>query len=390
MSITLHHTETDATQAYAQSCWRNDPLISPTCWREGVLGTVGKVWVAGKTARAVPELLLSGVNGVVSGPTEALEVLPDGVVQVLRLQVAEVLAIDARPPAQAWVLQMHDTLAEDALLAAMVVCEQAVKDGLLQAWGVASAALGTPAPVWPLTRLLALGSTAAETVWGRRKRSALRVVLAPLGLADLGLLTTANCAHSEGMVSALELAARLGLLVIIEPAPLPDFTPAVQGMTDLVNAELALHRALQGWPTKDGVPVWHGMGPLQAGLAPWPTLQSWQIWQTTVHPELLALWDGVVVPEDVQGFKDAYVAVLREIPAWGAMAALLGALRDFPARLDANWRTAAPHVQQVGVLSSVPGVSGVLVPDLTLPDLTTVQRLGDWPDPAGALGGVLN
>jgi hypothetical protein len=72
------------------------------------------------------------------------------------------------------------------------------------------------------------------------------------------------------------------------------------------------------------------------------------------------------------------------------MAALLGALRDFPARLDANWRTAAPHVQQVGVLSSVPGVSGVLVPDLTLPDLTTVQRLGDWPDPAGALGGVLN
>jgi hypothetical protein len=394
MSITLHHTEADATQAYAQACWQNDPLISPTYWREGVLGTVGKVWVTGEQARALPELLLHGVNGVVSGVNDALDVLPDGVVQVLRLTVAEVRAGRTLPPAQAWVLGVDKAEDEAALLAAMEVCEQAVKDGVVQAWGVASAALGQAAPVWPLTRLLALGSVAAERVWGRRKRSGLRVVLAPLGLADVGLLTNANCAHAnhtdkQGMVSALELAARLGLLVIAEPVGLPDFAPAVQGMTALAEAELALHRALQGWPMTNEGPVWSAMGPLQAGLAPWPTVQSWRIWRDTVHPALLALWDEVVVPDAAAPERASYVAGLREIPAWGHLAALMGALRDFPGFLGEQWGTANPWVQQVGVLSSIPGVSGVLMADVTMPDLTAWQRLGDWPDPAGALAGFL-
>ena len=390
MSIALHHTEDDATQAYAQECWQNDPQISPTYWREGVLGTVGKVWVTGEQARAVPELLRQGVNGVVSGLDDALEMLPDGVVQMLRLRVAEVRTGMTLPPAQAWVLGVEEAVDEAALLAAMGVCEQAVKDGVVQAWGVASAALGQPAPVWPLTRLLALGSAAAERVWGRRKRSGLRVVLAPLGLTDLGLLTTANCAHGEGIVSALELAARLGFLVIAEPAPLPDFAPAVQGMTELANTEVTLHQALQGWPSKNGMPVWSAMGALQAGLAPWPTVPSWRIWRETLNPALVALWDEVAVPETAVGLKALYMKALREIPAWGHHAALMGALRDFPARLDAKWRTAAPLVQQVGVLSSTPGVSGMLLADVTLPELTAWQRLGDWPDPAGALGGFLD
>jgi formylglycine-generating enzyme required for sulfatase activity len=102
-----------------------------------------------------------------------------------------------------------------------------------------------------------------------------------------------------------------------------------------------------------------------------------------------ALWDEVAVPEAAGGLKALYMAALREIPAWGHHAALMGALRDFPARLGANWCTAAPGVQQVGVLSNIPGVSGVLMPELIRPDLASLQQLGDWPDPAGALGGFL-
>jgi hypothetical protein len=364
------------SRAYAEAAWRANPSISPSWWRENLGYTHSKLAYDGRAVRLAPRALEQGVNLVLATPATMPQGAPDGVVTLL--QSAELHA-----PAEVLLLPTAG-FDDDALLAALVVLERRVANGTLQAYGVADEGLASPRPPRPLHQLLALATQAAEQAWGRKKRPSLRVVLAPLDVLDWQLLLTPNTRHKDEAVSALELAARLGLWVLVAPRVQPTATAsaaALAALTTLAEAEARLHQQLRGqWPHVAGQPLFSALKLLQAGHAPWPTPAMASVWRTEVWPQLRQQW--ALWPEASPLLAQWQVTLPWVAELAAAAAAPLAAQAIAQWQLPAPWAALSATLQQLAVLASVPGVGAVLTPPTA--DIGPLLSLPDYPD-VGAL-----
>lgn len=364
------------SRAYAEAAWRANPQISPSWWRENLGYTHSKLAYDGRSVRLAPRLVAQGVNLAVATPATAPLGAPAGVVSLLQ---------SADPHTPATVLLLPTTeVTDEALLAALVVLEQRVANGTLQAYGVADEGLASRIPLRPLHQLLALATQAAEQVWGRKKRANLRVLLAPLDVLDWHLLLSPTTKHKDEPVSTLELATRLGLWVLVAPRVHPSATAsaaALAALATLAEAEARVHQQLQGqWPHVAGQPLFSVLKLLQAGQPPWRTPAVAAAWRADVWPLLRQHWAQWPEASPLLAQWQAILPLIPELAAAAAAPLAQQALQQW--HLPAPWGSLSPTLQQLAVLASVPGVGAVLTPATI--DVAPLMGLPDYPD-VGAL-----
>lgn len=365
-----------ASRSYAEAAWRANPRLAPNWWRENLGETHSKFACDGRPLAVATRVLGQGVNLLLATPDTVPAQIPAGVVVVLQ-------TTDIQAAADYILLPLAEI--EDAdVSAAFTALEHRVAQGTLQAYGVVAADLGAATPHFALHRLLELAAEAAETAWGRKKRPSLRMVLAQLDVLDWGLLFTPNTQHKTAAVSALELAARLGLMVLVQPQAVPSAVAsaaALQALTKVAEAEAALHQTLQGqWPHVAGQPVFSVLKLLQSGQPPWPTPAVAHAWQQAVWPSLQAALQALPAAGSLMVAWGELLPYLQELVQAAAAPLAQQALQQL--QLPAPWAELPPTLQQLALLASVPGVGAVVVPPHT--DVSALHPLPDIPD-LGAL-----
>ncbi len=200
----------DPTKAFADATWRANPRLSPSSFRVSNGWTLGKIIVDARAGwDGCDNAYEAGCNGVVMSLTsfeQRPESLPLGAVTFLEL-----------PQGTAWV-GMCDVvilrLTTFPIVDDFIPLEQAVRDGHVSLYGVA-----VP-PVTDLAAILDVSNKAAEAVWGRRKRSALKALMTPINLAEQAAFRVPCTMDKTEPVSLLELAARRDMLVLAERSTL--------------------------------------------------------------------------------------------------------------------------------------------------------------------------
>lgn len=383
----IHHAEDDRSpsKSYADACWQANPRLSPDWWREALGYTVGKLALDWRQQVFQPEHLATGCNLVLMTPetcdaarrTVAAQTPPGAVAEILVTGQPLTFAAPL-PPILLWAPQ-GATQAER--LETLIQLERMVKSGQIEAYGLSFGSLPTP----PLHVWLEDAAIAAETAYGRRKRPALRVLHAPLDLTDLSLLTSPATLHKTEPVTTLELASRLGLVVIASPVLQPAQTQpapeALAALTAMAEQEHALNQALNGWPQAHGQPLFSVLAHLAAGHTPWGSVSQWYNWQNHLLPELLEQWRNIHHPA-----VPAYLNALKNIQAYGAgLAASAEAnrrtqlLEDFRPRLPGSHQHLDAQQQNLAILAAIPGVTAVasavpLAPEKlrNLPDIADI------------------
>jgi hypothetical protein len=364
------------SRAFAEAAWRQAPQLSPSWWRENLGLTHSKIVLDGRQALVPAAAWPFGVNVVLATPETQPPHLPAGVTALIETP-------EVQTPAD-FLLYRPATLQEEAVLADLHVLETRVAQGTLQAYGLATDDLASPTPMRPLHDWLTLAATAAEQAWGRKKRPALKILLAPLDVLDWTLLCAHTTQHRETAVSPLELAARLGLWVLVAPRAVPGTTASplsLQALGLLAEAEATWHAQQQGqWPHLAGQPVFSVLKLLQAGQPPWPTPQAAALWQQQVWPPLAKVLANFPNASPLRAQWYATLPYVPELARAAAAPVVLAALQRLA--LPAPWAALPPELQQVALLASVPGVGAVVVP----PGLACqpLLALPDYPD-IGAL-----
>ncbi len=364
-----------ASRDFAEAAWRSNPKLAPNWWRENLGETHSKF--ACDTRIGAPESLSAALNLAV---VSAEQPMPPGVLQL-------VVTTNPAMPATNIVLPTEG-LDEPALAQAFQQLEARVAHGSLKRYGIWADDLASPAPHFSLQRLLELAASAAEVAWGRKKRPALQIIMAPLDVLNWGLLLTANTQHKGQAVSSLEQASRLGLMVLAVPQAWPAAeatqqppAAALQALAHVAQAEVALHQQLRGqWPHLAEQPVFSVMKILNEGLPPFPHASALLGWHQHSWPLLQQALQGLPQAENL---LQAWQQLIPHLPALAAAAAAPLALQALEMmQLPAPWQGLPAHLQQLAVLASVPGISAVLVPPTT--DLAALHNLPDFPD-LGAL-----
>lgn len=405
-------TGPDATKLYADRRWRGNPRISPSSWRASQGMTVGKVaFDARRGLDGLAEAVKAGCNLLVAAP-ETLRALEAAIIKSRMPREALVVVCVGHPDAlvegpDAWVWPLAQDGADDHL-AQLTRLERAVKERTLAFYGVAGADGAFDLAAW-----LDLAGQAALAVWERRKRSALRLVMVPLNMVELSALHQAATRHKDEAVSVLELAARLDLMVVADRAlawrggwgevdmgvvraekPDPLLASALAALTRLGEVERQVMEALNGWPTREGVPLFGVLPALAAGQSPWPSAEAWRRWRKLVWPELDMTWQGFSVGLPV---AREYLRLWGELMPHGEALAemaegrLAATLRAPVAKaMPPAWRPVPWRAQVWGAVSSLPGVTAVLaeVPKAALPDLEAVLTRPDMVEVAAVFGGV--
>lgn len=348
---------TDAYAAWAAARWRENPRISPSSWRVAQGLTLSKVVFDGRQSMAAwPAAKVAGCNAVLVAAADVAQAAGvDGVAVMAEMGDAAVPACEV-----AWLRQGQQ--------GRLLELETAVRDGMVGCYGVVLD------DVRQLDDWRRAADDVVPTVWGRRKRSglrALRLEVNPLHAA--GWQVPAVC-HGEERVSALEWAARLGILVVAEHAtcwPLRGRRVDVAAAAGVANpgmlaawlavaeAEQRL-RAVVAWPDVEGTPLFGVMPFVASGAVPWVGPVAWQQWQAVVWPQVEAAWRDVPAAA-------AYLAAWRHmLPLGSGLAcagearvaqALLAAVRE---QLPAPWQAVTPAALAWGVAASVPAVTAVL------------------------------
>lgn len=380
MKIAFETDASDATKAYADGCWRENPRISPDSWRLSHGWTVGKLWADGRDGvlPEVAEAWAAGMNGVLVTP-ESWPQWRDVLARFGRESVVTgcvAAAVDEVPEGVDFALWRWEARDDAAWRSGFAGLEFLVQQGRLAGYGVA---LGEN--IFDISGLWPAAQAAAAGVWGRRKRPAWRMLSLPLGIGARAWLEDPVCALPEGGVSGLEWAARQDFLVLAEGADAV-LTPAgdrveenavavdvarVMGlMVVATEAEVALMQALRGWLQRGGVAVFSLMGHIQAGMPLWPGVGSHRRWREAVWPDLAALWRQVAGQRpELAGLIGNYMQELEALNAHGAAVAGVGAVQ-WRERLVAGLRerTGWQHMPvtqlAAGVVAGIPAVTAVL------------------------------
>lgn len=382
--LQIHHAETDTSpsKTYADTCWQTNPRLSPDWWREALGHTVGRLALDWRTHIHQPHHLASGSNLILTSPAthaQALHVIAD----VLPNPAAAVTclvtpALPSQP--QATFVLWQPSLSPDDALPHLTQLETLVRSGTIEAYGLSVATLPQPS----LGAWLQAAATAAEAAWGRKKRPALRLLHLPLCLTNLAALTEITESNKDEPVSTLELAARLGLVVIASPQVWPDDAQpplaALQALTAAAQAEHALNQALGGWPHAEDQPVFNILAHLSKGQAPWSTPARWHNWLTHLYPSLVSLWSGQY-PDQSQ----AYLAALHTLLPFGEALARSAAqpywqhiLATLVPRLAPQWQALPPAGAALAILSSVPAVTSLaLASPYDAATLRTLPNIAD-------------
>ncbi len=365
--LQIHHAEDGPTpaKAYADACWQAEPRLSPCWWREALGHTVGRIGLDWRTQVHQAAHLASGSNLILTSPAthaQALSViaatLPNPAAAVTCLVTP---SLPSQPQAT-FVLWQPSVGADDAI-PHLTQLESLVKSGAIEAYGLSLATLPQPS----LGAWLQAATTAAEAAWGRKKRPALRVLQVPLCLTNLSALTETTETHKSEPVSLLELAARLGLMVIASPQVWPDDNQpplaALQALTAAAQQEHNLNQTLGGWPHADDQPLFNILAHLSQGRAPWPTPAHWHNWLVHVYPQLMQVWQGQYAAQ-----AQAYVNALQALLPYGEVLAR-GAAQPVwqqvfavvQSRLTQPWSNLQPAEAALAMLTSIPSVTCVAV-----------------------------
>ncbi len=404
--LRIEHTDTPSSTSspdprspsklYADRLWQAHPRVSPDWWREALGHTVGKLALDWRHAVTSPTPLAEGCNLVVASPATWTETCthlasqpsPEGYVSLLILPDATLP--ETAPSFAIWGPEnLPDATTRQYVLVGL---ETAVQQGRIEAYGVHLSAGGS----LPLHQWLEEATTAATTVWGRKKRAALRWVGVEQDLLNLSHVTHPTTRHREEEVSTLELASRLGLAVLVLPQVLPAAAEpsqaALEALVEVAQTESELNQALNGWPHTQGQPLFSVLASLGQGYTPWPTPYVWQAWRTQVWPQVEATWRTLAAQRD-DALMAAYLTALERLLPHGE-ALSHAAAQPVLAHIVASLRPQVPQVWQneadttliLGVLTALPAVTAVAV--TTMSALAPLRDAPGLPDVAHVLQGV--
>lgn len=312
---------------------------------------------------------------------------------------------------------------------AFVFLEKQVMEGKIGCYGISSNTLVAPkgAPNHTdLARIIECANFAAQEAWGRRKRSAFRVIQLPLNILEPGAIrninTSAKVIDGDEDVSTLELASRAHLSVLTN-RPLNAF-PESGGVFRLaegaINQSVILEETLEqltdleheiatilgGWPAfnDESVPNLSLDGPEVIS----------QI-ENSVHFDHMdmnffrpqaALMDHVL-ESLIQQQPDKEKALKEIKERYSKLAKrLVTAVKhqthqkdienckpidmEIRNRMPEKWRNAPLQQLAINTIASTPGVTcvlcGIRSPEY-IKDITAVYEGGDLPDVAGVIEG---
>ncbi len=376
--------ETSPTRAYAERCWQNDPRIHPAWWREILGMTAAKLVLDWRHSVYTPECLCDGFNTLLLRPTTlplAADAIEDNGLNWH--EIVTLLVVDAWPEKfdvwpTALVLDVSPYRTPDEAMPFIVAAETAVRDGLIAFYGVAHPDLSSPHPIWPLHIWITAAEEAAQQVWGRKKRSGLRMVLLMLDMAHPSALLMPTTQHKHETVSTMELAARLGWYVLAAPGAW--FIPALMehplsALCALAEAETQLIQKLGGWPQTSGKPWFSGLRALQLGQTPWPTYAAGLAWQYHVFPNLFNYLEQLTTTfpahySVIQNYRQCLSAIAPHAPFLGGLHALTRHPYFAPYPHD--------NLLLAQTLAATPGVGGTLIPQIEF--FTNMKYINDLPD----------
>lgn len=404
-----------ADKRYADACWRANPRIAASWWREAQGHTVGKIGLDWRKRVTQQTLLEQGFNLVLAaeetyaGAVAAMAAAQaeEGALHLWLTTASPLMWLENNPQPQPGLVLLWqpeaggDEIGRHAVLKGL---EEACRAGKISGYGLADADLAQPDTPLPLHGWLEEASQAAAVVWGRRKRPALRYLLANLDWLEPGWLTVENTQHHGQEVGALELAARLGLMVVavqgarpLPPGAVPS-AAALGGLQKAAEAEQGLNAALGGWPQVAGRRVFSVLEALAAGRPPWPSPAAWRLWRRHQLPLLEELWRaqvatkaatqaGAQLAQQVEG----YLLALRQLEEGGeelanhaAQKTLAEVLGRVSAGLPPVWRWQPAPVLAAGLLGGLPGVAAVALPGVE--GAESLQSLGDFADMGAVFG----
>ena len=369
------------SRAWVEAAWRENPAISPSWWRENLGFTHSKFMCDARDAADI--MLPEGLN-VVLTRGQALS-LPEGIVQVAVVSAA------TQPCAADVVLWQPSVAADDATcIEAFTALEQRVRKGELVAYGLDEPLLGHIGQLRPLHAWLALAEQAAEAVWGRKKRPALRVLYTRVdALATAPLLWPSSLLKGQ-TVPLLEHAVHLGLWVLALPcsgqggeAP----HHALAALAQVAEAEVALHAELQGqWPHVAGQPVFMVLPTLQQGQAPWRHPVHAVQWQRSAWPALQNAMKNLE-GEAAQIWRENWQVLHPLVPDLAnsaAAQALPWLMRARQQHLPQPFWGLEMDAQHLMLCAAMPGVGGVVVAEAV--DTRPMLGVADCPDIGGFFG----
>lgn len=381
------------SKQYADACWQADPRLSPDWWHEGLGRTFGKLALDWRANLHQQDYLDGGCNMVLVSPrtwAQAQVVIgqsPHAGACIPLLVTSQVTPLPTHlPPFVVWQPGSSTTFAQRRH--ALHTLETLVYQRKIEGYGLL---LDTTDP-HPLHTWLEEAGLVATTVWERRKRPALQIIMVEQDLLDLSLFTTKTTRHRDEPVSPLELAARLNLTTILLPSALPNASTlpqeALAALTLAAEEENTLNRFLGGWPQIGGQPLFSLLAHVSRGRAPWPTPAIWRNWRIHVWPQLQSTWQHLLSPANrphIQRYLQHLEALERYGEALSSHAAqplLEDGLNYMLPRMPEAWRHENNLTRALGVLSSLPGVGAVAVsvpfllqPLRHLPNLPDVGRL---------------
>lgn len=369
------------SRAWVEAAWRENPAISPSWWRENLGFTHSKFICDARDAAEVT--LPEGVNVVLSGGQDLA--LPEGIVQLAMVSDA------TQPCAADVVLWQPPVAADDATcIAAFTVLEQRVRMGELVAYGLDEPLLGHMGQLRPLHAWLALAEQAAEAVWGRKKRPALRVLYTRVdALATAPLLWPSTLLKGQ-TVPLLEHAVHLGLWVLALPCSRQRGEAphhALAALAQVAEAEVALHAELQGqWPHVAGQPVFMVLPALQQGHAPWRHPVHAVQWQRSAWPALQNAMQSLE-GEAAQIWRENWQVLHPLVPDLAnsaAAQALPLLMRARQQHLPKPFWGLGMEAQHLMLCVAMPGVGGVVVAEDV--DTRPVLGVADCPDIGGFFG----
>ena len=221
----------ETTKGYADSCWQEQPTISPDAWRlwEGLTVNKAAFFVTRQhTLQDLAGAYEVGMNWWCIAPGAEAIVADFFSKQeaIVRQQIVVTLlwawqpeeAMPALDGSDAVLLVWPEEGGDVVSLAdAFTELESAVQTGALVAYGFACEALGgmsLQSTDFSFSDVYIIAQQAAEKVWQRKKRPALRLLGVPLNVLELQAIYAPYMEHKGVAVSVLEWAVHMNIGVL--------------------------------------------------------------------------------------------------------------------------------------------------------------------------------